>query len=175
MNEQMQPRYKGDVTRWKDGSHVEAVERPVKVPPARYDTHGVRLDRPYVQPVKNPLLCADGLPRVYRGKLIVLPEGQYEMSVNLVDPKMLEASGRAVRPCDLLAKNRTMEEQTERDIENKQRACRASKQKIRHLLKLIRADHLVTCTYREAMRDIEKLKRDYKEFVRLVRVKHPGL
>ena len=162
---------KGILTRYKWESHGD---RPVVTPsvkPARYHK-GERLDNPYLE-TRNSLLCADGKSRVYRGKLVVLPDGQYELSVNYVDPAMLEAAGRAVRPCDMLPKPRTEEEQAERDAENKVRACRAARHKIRQTAKCIRADHMLTFTYREIMQDIEKLKRDFVRFYRKVHTKYP--
>lgn len=148
---------------------------PVVIPvsKARYDSKGHRRDNPYTSPEFNPLVCTDGVTRAYRGKLVVLPNGSYEMSVTRPDTKLLDAMGAAIRPCDLLPKSRTDEEQAERDEENKKRACRMARQKIRHLVKCIGGDHLCTNTYRETMQDMDKLKRDFQEFVRLVRIKYP--
>lgn len=138
----------------------------------RYE-NGKRLDNPYLTPEHNPLNCSDMSQRAFRGKIVVLPDGQFEMSVTRPKPEEVEAMGRTVRPCDMPAKSRTEEEQVERDEENKKRACRLARQKIRWLVKCIGADHLVTNTYREVVQDIEKLKGDFQEFIRLVRVKYP--
>ena len=105
---------------------------------------------------------------VFRAKLVRLPHGHLEIMVSRPSPESIEAMGRPVRPCDMLPKVRTADEQLERDAENKKRACRAAKQRVRFLCKCIGADHMVTLTYREVVQDVEKLKRDFKEFVRLV-------
>lgn len=144
----------------------------ITVKAARYKG-GVRLDSPYVHNPSNPCLNPDIHLRAYRAKITVLPEGQFEMSVTRPDPASVEAMGRAIPPWDMLPASRTEEEQEQRDIENRQRACRRARQKIRWLVKCLGADHLVTPTYRETMQDIVKLKRDYMEFVRLVRIKYP--
>jgi hypothetical protein len=79
----------------------------------------------------------------------------------------------AKRPCDMLPKFRTDEEQFERDAANKKRACRLARQRVRLLAKCIGADHMVTLTYREVVQDMDKLKKDFENFVRAVHVKHP--
>lgn len=139
---------------------------------ARYK-NGVRLDSPYIHEQHNPCQATDLELRAFRAKITALPDGQYEMSVTRPDPASVEAMGRTVRPCDMPFVERTVEEQEVRDIENKQRACRLARQRIRHLVKCVGADHLATNTYRETMQDMGKLKRDHQEYVRLVRLKYP--
>jgi len=53
--------------------------------------------------------------------------------------------------------------------ENHQRAVRRAKQNIRWCVRELEADRLLTLTYRECMTDRQRLIRDVKEFVRLVR------
>lgn len=110
--------------------------------------------------------------RAYRAKLVRLPHGHMEVMVTRPSPESIEAMGRPVRPCDMLPKYRDEEEQALRDEENKVRACRLAKQRVRLLVKCIGADHMVTPTYREVVQDMDKLKRDFKEFVRLVHTRH---
>lgn len=140
--------------------------------PAKYKK-GVRLDNPNVQIPYNPTLNNDIELRAFRGKIVVLPDGQYEMSVTRPEPNSIEAMGCAIRPCDMPFKSRTEDEQAARDEENKKRACREARKNIRWLVKCIGADHLATNTYREVMQDVEKLKRDHQEYVRLVRIRYP--
>lgn len=135
--------------------------------------NGQRLDNASLTPEFFPARNADIHLRQYRAKITVLPEGQFEMSVTRPDPASVEAMGRAIRPCDMLAKSRTEEEQGLRDDENRKRACRLARQRIRHLVKCIGADHLATNTYREVMQDMERLKKNHQEYVRLVRLKYP--
>ena len=54
-----------------------------------------------------------------------------------------------------------------------QRSVRRSSQKIRHLVKNMMADRLLTLTYRENVQDRERVKRDFKRFLRLVRKSYP--
>jgi hypothetical protein len=68
---------------------------------------------------------------------------------------------------------KTQEETEASKEENLRRAERRSRQKVRHLVMSIGADHLLTLTYRDLVTDSEKLASDYKEFVRLVRQKYP--
>jgi hypothetical protein len=110
--------------------------------------------------------------RRYRAKLVRLPHGHMEVMVTRPSPESIEAMGQPVRPCDMLPKYRDEEEQAQRDLENKERACRLAKQRVRLLVKCIGADHMVTPTYREVVQDMEKLKRDFKEFVRLVHTRY---
>lgn len=42
--------------------------------------------------------------------------------------------------------------------------------KVRHQVKAIGGDHMMTLTYRENVQDVEQVKRDWQEFVRLVRL-----
>lgn len=48
-------------------------------------------------------------------------------------------------------------------------SCRRSRKMVRLKLKAIRADHLMTLTYRENMQDRDRAQRDFQEFVRRVR------
>jgi hypothetical protein len=68
---------------------------------------------------------------------------------------------------------KTSEEKEASKEENLRRAERRARQKVRHLVMSIAADHLLTLTYRDLVTDSEKLARDYKEFARLVRQKYP--
>lgn len=54
------------------------------------------------------------------------------------------------------------------------RAIRRARQQIRFHCNQLCCDHMVTLTYREDMQDIERLQRDWKEFVRLVRKQKPN-
>lgn len=57
--------------------------------------------------------------------------------------------------------------------DSKARAVRRARQKVRWLVKSMQADHLLTLNYRENMTDIERLKKDFKNFVQSVRTKYP--
>jgi hypothetical protein len=68
---------------------------------------------------------------------------------------------------------RTDEEQLVRDVENKERAVRRAKQQCRLKLKSLGADHLLTFTYRGAMVEPEKIKKDWQEMCRLFHIRYP--
>lgn len=135
--------------------------------------NGIRLDNPYVSTPRINPLKAEKPPGVYRAKFIKLPHGHFEIMVTQPDPDSIDAMGRPVRLCDMVAKDRTEEEQAERNEANKKRACRLARQRVRLLSKCIGADHMITLTYREVVQDIEKLKKDFENFVRAVHIKHP--
>jgi hypothetical protein len=63
-------------------------------------------------------------------------------------------------------------ERQARDQENLRRAVRRARQAVRAAVKALNADHMLTLTYRENMQDEARLKRDFKEFVRLVRLRY---
>lgn len=57
----------------------------------------------------------------------------------------------------------------EKDAENRARAARRARQTVLHRIKTIKADRLLTLTYRENMQDRERLHRDWQAFVRRLR------
>ncbi len=73
------------------------------------------------------------------------------------------------KPADTRTPEQAEEDQATADKENKLRAIRRARQGVRFAVKAIGADHLLTLTYREDMQDVERLKRDWKEFNRLMR------
>ncbi|GAB7562842.1 hypothetical protein LG202_08810 [Methylobacillus methanolivorans] len=68
----------------------------------------------------------------------------------------------------------TEEEQAAKDAENRLRAARRAKKKVRELIQSIGADHLLTLTYRENVEDTDVLNADFTRFIRLVRRKYPN-
>jgi hypothetical protein len=78
-----------------------------------------------------------------------------------------------VPPSLLEPKPMSDEERARRDEENKGRSRRRAKQSVRWLLKAMKADHLLTLTYRDNMEDLARLQRDFQKFSRLVRVRYP--
>lgn len=67
----------------------------------------------------------------------------------------------------------TREERERKDTENLARSIRRAKQGIRWLIQRMEADHMVTLTYRENMMDIDRLKKDFDQFRRLVVARYP--
>jgi hypothetical protein len=62
----------------------------------------------------------------------------------------------------------TEHELERRRLASQQRSVRRAKQRVRWLIAATGADHMLTLTYRENMQDVERLKADWKAFVRLV-------
>lgn len=60
------------------------------------------------------------------------------------------------------------------DTENRERAVRRARQQVRWHCRSLAVDHLLTLTYRENMEDVERLKIDWKRFVRLMRETKPN-
>ncbi len=65
-------------------------------------------------------------------------------------------------------------ERAARDLENRERAARLTRRECCARIKSIKADRMLTLTYRENMRDRSRLARDWKEFVRRLRRWNPG-
>lgn len=110
----------------------------------------------------------------YRAKLVRLPHGQTEISVTPANKSGVIDARMGFNPLlDCPRKIRTPEEQEERDKENRQRAAKRARQNVRHLVKSIFADHMLTFSYRENVTDRARVAADWKEFVRLFRVRYP--
>lgn len=61
----------------------------------------------------------------------------------------------------------------ERAKSNLARSVRRSRQRVRHLIKSLEANHMLTFTYRENMQDADKLKSDWVRFVRMMVARYP--
>jgi hypothetical protein len=110
----------------------------------------------------------------FRAKLVRLPHGQTEISVTPANKSSVINSRMGFNPLlDCPRKRKTPEQQEERDQENRQRSAKRAKQNVRHLIKSIFADHMLTFSYRENVIDRSRVKSDWKEFVRLFRLRHP--
>lgn len=59
-------------------------------------------------------------------------------------------------------------------LQNQDRAARRARSRLRHLVLALRADHLLTLTYRANVRDFGKASADLGRFVRRVRRAKPG-
>ena len=109
--------------------------------------------------------------------------GALEAVLKTVRPMKQEAIEASMKGCLTssrflaFAVPKTEEEQSEFDrAANHARAVRRAKQNIRWLCKVMQADRLFTCTYRDNEEDREKVREDFKAFLRLIRtgfsVKH---
>jgi hypothetical protein len=106
----------------------------------------------------------------------------YYCNVRRFDRGGVEMLTKAVRPmqqsslaewrdagCPARGRALTDDEAEAKQRENWNRAVRRAKQSIRLLCQQMEADRLFTLTYRENVEDREKVKRDFQEFLRLVR------
>lgn len=111
----------------------------------------------------------------YRAKLVKLPHGQTEVSITPANKAHVTSLRMGFNPLlDCPRKRRTVEEQAERDAENRQRAAKRARQNVRHLVKSVFADHMLTFSWRENMTDRARAAAEWKEFVRLFRVRYPS-
>ncbi len=107
-------------------------------------------------------------------KVVRLPHGQTEVSVTPANKTAIINLRMGFNPLlDCPRKQRTPEEQAERDKENRARATKKARQNVRYLVKSIAADHMLTFSYRENVTDRAKVAADWKRFVRLFRKRHP--
>lgn len=119
------------------------------------------------------------LPPSYWAKLTSFSNGGFEFAVTL--PKSM--SHHREQDCFRTAFGATIHqrqidkpEQSEEDraAANLARSVRRSRQRVRHTIKAMEADHMLTLTYRENMQDADKLKADYKRFVRMMVARFPS-
>ena len=105
--------------------------------------------------------------------------GTLEISTKLFDQFMRErvSAMQQTRELGLISYKSKPElseaQRAQKDEENLNRSVRRAKQKVRWLARSMEADHMLTLTYRENMQDVERLKADFKRFVRLVHAKYP--
>lgn len=64
-------------------------------------------------------------------------------------------------------------ERAAKDLDNVDRACRRAARAVRHYVRRLGADHLLTVTYRENMQDFERAKSDWDKFRRYVTARYP--
>lgn len=65
------------------------------------------------------------------------------------------------------------EERIKRDADNLEHTIHRARGAIRRLVKCLEADHMLTFSYRENMMDIDRLKADWKRFIRMMRGRYP--
>lgn len=110
----------------------------------------------------------------YRAKLVLLPHGQAEISVTPTNKTNVINARMGFNPLlDCSRKQRTPEDQERQDKENRKRAAKLSRQRVRWLGKCIAADHLLTFSYRENVIDRARVGSDWQEMIRLYRVRYP--
>lgn len=121
--------------------------------------------------------------RLYSAKVRLFPNGSVEVSTAIV-PALQRRRHAAAAAFRGMGQPRTVAEDEltpdqvsaldkRRAEENKIRAVRRAKQQVRFAVKAIKADHLLTLTYRtvneQPMDDLERLKADWKRFCRLIK------
>jgi hypothetical protein len=119
------------------------------------------------------------MPPSYYAKLTTFANGGFELAVTLPSAMSHHRTtepfsgkfGAIVHQIDKRRENEPTEEQ--KAAANLVRSVRRSRQKIRHTIKALEADHMLTLTYRENMQDVEKLKADFKRFARMMLARFP--
>lgn len=111
----------------------------------------------------------------YRAKLVRLPYGQTEISVTPANTTSVINARMGFNPLlDCVRKVRDSVDQEQRDIENRQRSTKRARQNVRYLVKSAFADHMLTFSFRENVLDRSRVASEWKEFVRLFRVRYPN-
>lgn len=118
-------------------------------------------------------------PPSYWAKLTKFKNGGFELAVtNPITPHHQFQEPYPVRPIF----NKYYSDKPYQKIElseeqkiaaNLARSVRRARQKIRHTIKSLEADHMITLTYRENMQDVDRLKADFKRFVRMITARYP--
>jgi hypothetical protein len=110
--------------------------------------------------------------RNYRIVIRQFAGGTLEAVTRVIRPMQQEAAKRRFEESGHLFRRPRMEGEELSDFEkqiNHGRAVRRAKQGIRFLCKQMQADRLLTLTYRENLEDRERVKEDFKRFLRLLR------
>lgn len=125
------------------------------------------------------LFTGQEIPPSYWAKLTTFSSGAFEFAVTL--PPSLghhkvedfnNSFSDFVRQS--VSKNKPELTEEEKHVLNMARSVRRARQKVRHTIKALEADHMLTLTYRDNMQDIDKLKADYKRFVRMMVARYPA-
>lgn len=130
-------------------------------------------------------ILLDDLEKNYYLNIREFASGAIEAVLKTVRPMKQEAMDASINGCLTSSRflapavSKTDEEKETSAIDraaNLARAVRRAKQNIRWLCKVMQADRLFTCTYRNNEEDREKVREDFARFLRLVRtgfkVKH---
>lgn len=107
-----------------------------------------------------------------------LPDGLTDEQLKRIEAERAAYAYRRQCKIDDERKNLTEEEVESQERAKAQdslnRSVRRARQQVRFHCKMLAVDHLLTLTYRENMDDVERLERDWKAFVRLVRKVKPN-
>lgn len=113
----------------------------------------------------------------YWAKLTTFKNGGFELAVTCPSPldhhKVEEPYRGAFSDSLPPMQVRDIKTPEERAASNLARSVRRSRQTVRHTIKALEADHMLTLTYRENMQDVDRLKADFKRFVRMVIARYP--
>lgn len=112
----------------------------------------------------------------YWGKLTTFNNGSFEFAV--VRPPSLthhkhQEPYKGKFGAVFYSPERKAYNEEERAKSNLARSVRRSRQRVRHLIKSLEANHMLTFTYRENMQDADKLKSDWARFVRMFTARYP--
>jgi hypothetical protein len=115
------------------------------------------------------LMREDGAPR-YWAKVYEFPGGMTEISATRMSVDDLNKFDA----CQHKPRGRSKAAPDPRNAEeSKAVSVRRARRQVRHVTKALQADHLLTLTYRENMQDVERLKKDWAQFLRSVTARYP--
>lgn len=109
----------------------------------------------------------------YYARVTKFLSGGFEVIMKVVRPMALQKQADAFAggyPVSLAPRPEKSASEIEAEkVENHQRAVKKAIQTTRYLCQQMKADRLLTLTYRDNVQDREKVKADFKQFLRLVR------
>lgn len=99
-------------------------------------------------------------------------DGEREVMVQRLDIRR-RTSGSNPAPLPSRPSSRSQTQTNNQDAENRMRSARRAGQTVRHRVKAIKADRMLTLTYRENQTDWDRLTHDFKRFIRRLRKSFP--
>lgn len=128
--------------------------------------------------LSSPFIPGNAEGRDYQCVLRVFANGDVEASTKCIQSLQRMQFARAwlghnpVKVC-MDVEELTDEQEAEKAADNRARAVRRARQRVRWLVKSGRFDHMLTLSYRENMTDVKRLKTDWDVFVRAMHAKYP--
>jgi hypothetical protein len=164
---------------------VKSLENPFSDDPFDFGVPAAPFDRSVLDRTYRAVLAPEG--KDWQGKVWRFPDGSMEISVTRVDAldrmansrywmmgmPIRSLSGAEDHISDQMLDEEIAEYEARKVVDNRNRAARRAAQKVRHLIKMVGADHMLTLSYRDNMQDVDKLKSDWKRFVRLMHARYP--
>jgi hypothetical protein len=137
------------------------------------------LDEPLIDCQANSQIFTNSdIHPAYWAKLTTFENGAFELAVTAPPifghHKIKEPyRGKFGAILNQFPREKLHKTEQQKQADNLARSVRRSRQSVRHKIKSLAADHLVTLTYRENMTDSDKLKHDFDLFRRMIQARVP--